>query len=37
MKKVCPECGSERIVVSMGEISCRTCGLVISDDILLGA
>jgi transcription initiation factor TFIIIB Brf1 subunit/transcription initiation factor TFIIB len=37
MNKACPECGSERVVVSMGEISCRKCGLVISDNILISA
>jgi len=37
MNKACPECGSKNVAVSMGEISCRKCGLVITDDILISA
>jgi len=35
MKIVCPECGSEKISRSMREISCKKCGFVIDENIIV--
>jgi len=35
MKLVCPECGSEKIIREIGEISCGKCGFVIVDNIII--
>lgn len=35
MKMVCPECGSEKIVTSIGEIACGKCGLVLDESIVV--
>jgi len=35
MKIVCPECGSEKIAKTMGEVSCRKCGFVIDENMVV--
>jgi len=35
MKLRCPECGSAKIAKSMGEVSCRKCGLVLDENIIM--
>jgi transcription initiation factor TFIIIB Brf1 subunit/transcription initiation factor TFIIB len=35
MKLLCPECGSSKFVRSMGEVSCRKCGLIIDENIMM--
>jgi ribosomal protein S27E len=35
MKIKCPECGSKKIAVSLGEVSCRKCGLVIDENMVV--
>jgi len=35
MKKLCPECGSNKLNVEMKEISCGACGIVIDDRIIV--
>jgi len=35
MRIVCPECGSNKIARRIGEVSCRKCGLIIDEDILM--
>jgi transcription initiation factor TFIIIB Brf1 subunit/transcription initiation factor TFIIB len=34
MKVICPECGSEKIIRKLGEVSCRKCGFVIDENIV---
>jgi len=35
MKIRCPECGSTKFANSIGEVSCRKCGLVIDENIVV--
>jgi transcription initiation factor TFIIIB Brf1 subunit/transcription initiation factor TFIIB len=35
MRIVCPECGSEKINRELGEVSCRKCGFVIVENIIV--
>jgi transcription initiation factor TFIIIB Brf1 subunit/transcription initiation factor TFIIB len=35
MRIVCPECGSDRIARALGEVSCKKCGFVIDENILM--
>jgi len=35
MRTLCPECGSERIARTLREVSCRKCGFVIDENILM--
>jgi transcription initiation factor TFIIIB Brf1 subunit/transcription initiation factor TFIIB len=36
MRIVCPECGSEKIIGRLGEVSCGKCGFVLEENILMG-
>jgi transcription initiation factor TFIIIB Brf1 subunit/transcription initiation factor TFIIB len=31
----CPECGSMKFVRGIGEVSCRKCGLIIDENIMM--
>ncbi|MFH1473664.1 MAG: TFIIB-type zinc ribbon-containing protein [Candidatus Aenigmatarchaeota archaeon] len=35
MKCLCPECGSIKFARAMGEVSCRKCGLIIDENIMM--
>jgi predicted Zn-ribbon and HTH transcriptional regulator len=35
LKPHCPECGSLQIKNGMGEVTCRKCGFVIEDGIVV--
>jgi len=35
MKIRCPECGSTKIAKSLGEVTCRKCGLVLDENIVV--
>ena len=35
MKLMCPECGSDKIARHIGEVSCRKCGLIIDENIMM--
>jgi transcription initiation factor TFIIIB Brf1 subunit/transcription initiation factor TFIIB len=35
MKMICPECGSEKIARTLGEVTCKKCGLVIDENIIV--
>ena len=35
MRMMCPECGSDKLVRCIGEVSCRKCGLIIDENIMM--
>lgn len=35
MKMMCPECGSDKFARHIGEVSCRKCGLIIDENIMM--
>ncbi|MFH0928729.1 MAG: hypothetical protein V1818_00020 [Candidatus Aenigmatarchaeota archaeon] len=34
-KAMCPECGCDRFARSIGETSCRKCGLIIDELVMM--
>ncbi|MFQ6056367.1 MAG: TFIIB-type zinc ribbon-containing protein [Methanosarcinales archaeon] len=37
MQTNCPECGSRKFLNSNGEVSCRKCGFVITESIIVSS
>lgn len=35
MRMLCPECGSDKIARHVGEVSCRKCGLIIEENVMM--
>ena len=35
MRMLCPECGSDKLARCIGEVSCRKCGLIIDENIMM--
>ena len=35
MRIMCPECGSDRLTRCIGEVSCRKCGLIIDENVMM--
>ena len=35
MRMICPECGSSKMARCIGEVSCRKCGLIIDENIMM--